>query len=422
MIRDELRVLLVLRIAVTRHQDAGHGVIAGRDLREPRDDGGVDAAAQSDDEAARAGVGESIAHPRRDVIRMRRHRAPIVAQSTVGMPDLIGRYRVLEAARRRRNGRRLRGARRSAGSPDRDQDDAGLRSRSRASGCCARRGPPRRVSHANICQLYEIGESDGELFLAMELLDGEPLAARMARGPMTVTEAVPIALSILDALGALHAAGLVHRDLKPSNMFLTPGGVKLLDFGLAARDGRLERAPSDETRLTLPGVVIGTPQYMAPEQATGGTADAPDGSVRARRDPVRGARRAARLRRLDDRRRAARRRARASSGAERIAGGLGRRSRAASRAGEAARRAISDGRRRWRARCGPRWRSPKPVRSRRARAAVRLIVLPFRLLRPDPQVDWLPFSLADAITGSLSRLETLVVRSSLAAARFAARR
>ena len=89
------------------------------------------------------------------------------------------------------------------------------------------------VNHPNVCQIYEIGEDGGELFIAMELLEGEALAERLRRGPLSVSEAVPIGLGMLAALSALHARGIVHRDLKPSNVFLTPHGVKLLDFGLA---------------------------------------------------------------------------------------------------------------------------------------------------------------------------------------------
>jgi TolB-like protein/predicted Ser/Thr protein kinase len=276
-----------------------------------------------------------------------------------------------------------------------------------------------RVSHANICQLYEIGESDGELFLAMELLDGEPLAARMARGPMTVTEAVPIALSILEALGALHAAGLVHRDLKPSNVFLTTGGVKLLDFGLAARAVPSSgAAPSDETRLTLPGVVVGTPQYMAPEQATGGTADARSdlfalGAILfealAGRPAFGGATIVDVLHAVVHERPPVLKGSPAVSAVDRVL------HRALAKQPDARFQTAGDMARALR----PAMALAETGEIARARAAVRLIVLPFRLLRPDPQIDWLPFSLADAITGSLTSVETLVVRSSLAAARFA---
>jgi serine/threonine protein kinase len=135
------------------------------------------------------------------------------------------------------------------------------------------------VSHPNICQLYEIGEHEGELFIAMELLDGESLAERIARGPLPVRDAVRIALDMLAALAALHRRGVLHRDLKPTNVFLTEHGAKLLDFGIA-------RAADDpqHTRLALTGdgMVFGTPRYMAPELASGGTANAPPICSRSR--------------------------------------------------------------------------------------------------------------------------------------------
>src|SRR5688500_17816848 len=120
------------------------------------------------------------------------------------------------------------------------------------------------VNHPNICQIYDIGEHEGVLYIAMEMLEGESLSERIARGPIAPAAAVDIAASVLDALSALHRANVVHRDLKPSNVFLTPHGVKLLDFGLAIAAAE----ESDETllRLTSPGTVVGTPRYMAPEQ------------------------------------------------------------------------------------------------------------------------------------------------------------
>jgi serine/threonine protein kinase len=272
-----------------------------------------------------------------------------------------------------------------------------------------------KLSHTNICRLYEIGEADGELFIAMELLEGEPLSARLERGPMSVTEAGPIGLSILDALGALHAAGLVHRDLKPSNVFLTPGGVKLLDFGVAFNS--VGQDPTAETRLTLPGSIIGTPHYMAPEQATGGSLDARVDlfalgailfealagrpafggatlvdvlhAVMHEQPPVlTGSPAVVAVDRVLHRALAKRPEDRFQRAAD-MARAL-RQAMAIAETGEVA----------------------------GARAAIRLIVLPFRMLRPDPQVDWLPFSLADAITASLSGLETLVVRSSHTAAQY----
>ncbi|MQA29820.1 MAG: protein kinase [Luteitalea sp.] len=128
------------------------------------------------------------------------------------------------------------------------------------------------VNHPNVCQIYEIGEDAGELFIAMELLEGEALAERLRRGALTVSEAVSIGLDMLAALSALHGRGIVHRDLKPSNVFLTRHGLKLLDFGLARPP--LERSLSEPTVLTRSGIVIGTPHYMAPEQVTGEPVDA----------------------------------------------------------------------------------------------------------------------------------------------------
>jgi eukaryotic-like serine/threonine-protein kinase len=126
------------------------------------------------------------------------------------------------------------------------------------------------VSHPNICQLYDIGEEAGDLFIAMEYLEGESLAARLARAPVPPPEAIQISLATLAALDALHSRGLMHRDLKPSNIFLTPHGVKLLDFGLA----RAIDTAETETQLTQPGTVLGTPQYLSPEQVLGQPVDA----------------------------------------------------------------------------------------------------------------------------------------------------
>ena len=104
------------------------------------------------------------------------------------------------------------------------------------------------VSHPNICQLYDLGEHEGEFYIAMELLEGEPLSARIARGSLPVSEAIQVELPVLAALDALHRRGIVHRDLKPSNIFLTPFGVKLLDFGLARP---VDAAMSEHRALTV---------------------------------------------------------------------------------------------------------------------------------------------------------------------------
>src|SRR5688572_8544684 len=119
-----------------------------------------------------------------------------------------------------------------------------------------------RVNHPNICQLYDIGTEGEQFYIAMELLEGESLASRLEEGALPVKDSVTIILSVLSALDELHRNGLIHRDLKPSNIFLTPHGVKLLDFGLA----RTIDLEEPQARLTMPGTIIGTPRYLSPEQ------------------------------------------------------------------------------------------------------------------------------------------------------------
>ena len=128
------------------------------------------------------------------------------------------------------------------------------------------------LSHPNACQLLEVGEHDGYPFLVMELLEGEPLSARIGRGAMTKEETAEVILPLMDALSAFHQAGLIHRDLKPANVFLTPQGVKLLDFGLARRTERGDALTAPA--ITVPGAITGTMRYMAPEQLTGDPIDA----------------------------------------------------------------------------------------------------------------------------------------------------
>ena len=129
------------------------------------------------------------------------------------------------------------------------------------------------LSHPNICALYDIGHEDGVDFLVMELLEGRTLAQRLAEGgPIPLAEAVPYAIGIASALEAAHRKGVVHRDLKPGNVMITPTGAKLLDFGLA----RLASTNEDSATgpLTVEGTMIGTIEYMSPEQLNGETIDA----------------------------------------------------------------------------------------------------------------------------------------------------
>ena len=133
-----------------------------------------------------------------------------------------------------------------------------------------------QLSHPNICTMHDVGQQDGVDFLVMEYLEGETLADRLAKGPLPVEKAIRHAIEIADGLDKAHRQGIVHRDLKPGNIMLTRGGAKLLDFGLAksaapAVDGD---APTMQKSLTEEGTIVGTFQYMAPEQLEGANADA----------------------------------------------------------------------------------------------------------------------------------------------------
>ena len=272
------------------------------------------------------------------------------------------------------------------------------------------------VNHPNICQIYEIGEDAGQLFIAMELLEGVPLSEHLQKGPVNVTETITIGLGMLSALSALHGRGIVHRDLKPSNVFLTPHGVKLLDFGLA----RPAPEPAQVTMqdLTRVGAVMGTPKYMAPEQVVGEAistrtdlfaagailfemlagrpafagrtvVEIAHSTVYEQPPALSGPPAVTAVDRVI-RRALAKRPDERPSSAEDMARDL---------------RSIQTG-------------DPDETAAM-TRAMTRLLVLPFRILRPDPETDFLAFSLPDAITTSLSGNSSLVVRSSATAARFA---
>jgi Tol biopolymer transport system component/tRNA A-37 threonylcarbamoyl transferase component Bud32 len=142
--------------------------------------------------------------------------------------------------------------------------------------------------HPHICTLYDVGEQDGIVFLVMEFIEGESLATRLARGPLPTEQLLRIAIDIADALDKAHRQGVVHRDLKPGNVMLTAksgagsSGAKLLDFGLAKerRSGLAANAMTamvTQTKtepLTARGSIVGTFQYMSPEQVEGAEADA----------------------------------------------------------------------------------------------------------------------------------------------------
>jgi Tol biopolymer transport system component len=135
------------------------------------------------------------------------------------------------------------------------------------------------LSHPHICPLYDVGHQDGVDFLVMEYLEGETLADRLKKGRLPLEQVLQYAIQIADALDAAHSHGVIHRDLKPGNIMLTKSGAKLLDFGLAKAHAAeavagITSGTTKTTPLTADGTILGTLQYMAPEQLEGGGVDA----------------------------------------------------------------------------------------------------------------------------------------------------
>src|SRR5579863_5498365 len=145
------------------------------------------------------------------------------------------------------------------------------------------------LNHARICTIHDVGHQDAVQFLVMEFLDGETLAQRITKGTLPLRETLRIGMEICEALDAAHRAGIVHRDLKPANVMLTAAGAKLMDFGLAKASvasvsgtttapllsaAETISGPSPLSPLTSAGQVVGTIQYMSPEQIEGREADA----------------------------------------------------------------------------------------------------------------------------------------------------
>src|SRR5580704_12918071 len=135
------------------------------------------------------------------------------------------------------------------------------------------------LQHANICTLHDVGSQDGTDYLVMEFLEGQSLAERLHKGPLPLAQMLRVGREIADALDKAHRGGIIHRDLKPGNVMLTKSGAKLLDFGLAreaapsATLATLTATSPQQSPITQEGTIVGTFQYMSPEQVEGKEVD-----------------------------------------------------------------------------------------------------------------------------------------------------
>jgi len=276
-----------------------------------------------------------------------------------------------------------------------------------------------QVAHPNACRIYDVAEEQDRLVLVMEFIEGESLARRVERGALPAREAAQIVLAILSALEAFHKIGIVHRDLKPENIILSDGGTKLLDFGIAKHLAPASGEETVRTRSgqTMPGTFLGTPRYASPEQFRGQAIDArcdlfslgaiffemltghapfPGESfgeiahsvLQGSPPALSGSPAIVAMGRIVHR-------ALEREPQDRYAN-------AESMAAELRATLLLDG-----------------IETKaQAQALRRLMVLPFRLLRPNPDTEFLAYSLPEAITVSLAGLDNLIVRSSVVASRY----
>jgi serine/threonine protein kinase len=276
-----------------------------------------------------------------------------------------------------------------------------------------------QVAHPNACRIYDIAEEQDCLVLVMEFIEGESLARRIKRGSLPAQEAGQITLALLSALEAFHKIGIVHRDLKPSNIVLSNGGTKLLDFGIAKH---VSLSAAEETAATLadattPGMFLGTPRYASPEQFRGRPVDARSdlfsmGVILFEMLTGRPAFPGETFGEIAH--------AVLHGSPPALSG-----SPAIAAMGRIVHRALSRD-------LQERYPSAEAMAAElratllmegietkvRAHALRRIIVLPFRMLRPSEDIQFLAYSLPEAITVSLAGLESLVVRSSLVASRY----